>query len=94
MEDFLKFEVFIDYLMESNDLRFEHHLDQKILDLKRKPIDSEVAQRYLELYAEICGEEESLRRFDRLFDIFKQQLLVTEKQRLEFIQNSPVNRWF
>lgn len=94
MEDFLKFEAFIEHVLENEDSKFEYYLDEKILALKQKPIDFAVAQRYLEMYAEMCGDMESLCRFDRIFDVFKHQLLVVEEQRLGFIQDSPVNRWF
>lgn len=94
MEDFIKFKTFIDDLLENDDSKVEYYLDEKILDVQQRSVDLNVAQQYLEMYAELCGDVDSLSRFDRLFDVFKHQLLVVEEQRLRFIQSSPVNRWF
>lgn len=93
--EFVVFENLIDELSDSEEYdKVDKLLDNKIVDLQQKEVSANIAQSYLELYASLAGDMESLSRYEKLSEIFINQNLVTSEMVENVIKDSPSNRWF
>jgi benzoyl-CoA reductase/2-hydroxyglutaryl-CoA dehydratase subunit BcrC/BadD/HgdB len=91
----MKFEEFsqlIDKLSEEEEYEtVDTILDEKINDIIK--LESNEVKKYLELYASLAGDTESLDRFDRLFNKAVSLGKVKETELKKYEASSPSNRW-
>ncbi|MEB3752972.1 hypothetical protein [Acinetobacter sp. MD2(2019)] len=91
----MKFEEFnelIDTLSEEEEYeKVDTILDEKISKIVK--LEPNEVKKYLELYASLAGDAESLDRFDRLFNKAVLMGKVMESEFRKYEASSPSNRW-
>lgn len=93
-QNYAEFEALIDHLcyQEQYDLADEY-LDNQIDEITQLASLNEI-EPYLNLYASMAGDSESVARFERLFEQLVKLDKIDAQELAKYLAVSPANRWF
>lgn len=93
-QNYAEFEVLINHLchQEQYDL-VDEYLDNQIDEITQLASFNEI-EPYLDLYASMAGDGESVARFERLFEQLVKLDKIDAQELAKYLAISPANRWF